>query len=98
PLCGDRIRIQLRVVDDRIAGAGFTADACALCIATASLLTEHILNKPVTSALSIDRNWIRGALAGDPPTGRTRCAMLPVETVKRAVAAGAEGRESQTTQ
>ncbi len=85
PLCGDRIRIQLRVVDDTIADARFTADACALCIATASLLTEHVRGMPATRVTAVDQRWIRAALDGDPPPGRTRCAILPLDTLKRAV-------------
>jgi nitrogen fixation NifU-like protein len=85
PLCGDRIRIQLRVADDTIVEARFTADACALCIATASLLTEHVRGMPAARAAAVDRSWIRAALEGDPPTGRTRCAMLSIDTLKRAI-------------
>jgi len=85
PLCGDRIRIQLRVVDDTIAEARFTADACALCIATASLLTEHVRGMPAARVTLVDQSWVRAALDGDPPPGRTRCALLPLDTLKRAV-------------
>jgi nitrogen fixation protein NifU and related proteins len=85
PLCGDRIRIQLRVDDDRITDARFTADACALCIATASLLTEHVRGLSAEAAAAIDGAWVRTSLEGDPPAGRARCAMLPVDTLRRAV-------------
>ena len=65
--------------------ARFTADACALCIASASLLTEHVRGLSEDAASEIDGTWIRGSLEGDPPPGRTRCAMLPLDTLKRAV-------------
>jgi nitrogen fixation NifU-like protein len=84
-LCGDRIRIQLRVVDNMVVDARFTADACALCIASASLLTEHVRGLSEDAASDVDGTWIRGSLEGDPPPGRTRCAMLPLDTLKRAV-------------
>lgn len=85
-LCGDRIRIQLRVIDGAIAGAAFTADACALCIASASLLTDHVRGMAIARAESIDAPWIHSALGGDPPPGRARCAGLPLETLRRAIA------------
>jgi nitrogen fixation NifU-like protein len=85
PLCGDRIRIQLRVDDDTITDARFMADACALCIATASLLTEHVRGLSADAAAAIDGTWVRTSLEGDPPAGRARCAMLPVDTLRRAV-------------
>jgi nitrogen fixation NifU-like protein len=93
-LCGDRIRIQLRVVDNRIIEARFTADACALCIATASLLTEHVRGQDADAAAAIDAAWVRASLDGDPPPGRTRCAMLPVDTLRRAVREGHHVDES----
>jgi nitrogen fixation NifU-like protein len=75
------------VVDTRIVEAGFTADACALCIATASLLTEHVRGLEESAALAIDTAWIRSSLGADPPPGRKRCALLPLETLKRAARA-----------
>ena len=35
PLCGDRIRVELRGDNGHVTEARFTADACALCIASA---------------------------------------------------------------
>ncbi len=85
-LCGDRIRIELRVHEDRIVEARFTADACALCIASASLLTEHVLHMRMADARAIDAAWISVALEGEPPRGSVKCAMLPLRTLHRAVA------------
>jgi nitrogen fixation NifU-like protein len=87
PLCGDRIRIQLRADDQTIADVRFTADACALCIASASLLTEHVRGMPIGEATSVDIAWLYRSLEGEPPPGRKRCAQLPLETMHRAVAA-----------
>lgn len=87
PLCGDRIRIQLRVEDNVIVEARFTADACALCIASASLLTEGVRGMPATSVVLLDAAWITGLLDGEPPAGRLKCATLPLETLRRAVTA-----------
>jgi nitrogen fixation NifU-like protein len=85
PLCGDRIRVQLRVVGDVVAEAKFVADACALCIASASLLTEHLRGLRVSDALRVDPAWIHAALDGEPPAGRTKCAVLPIDTMQRAL-------------
>lgn len=84
PLCGDRIRIQLRVDDDAVVDARFTADACALCIASASLLTEYVRGRHVTELTSIDSAWIVASLEGEPPPGRKKCALLALDTMHRA--------------
>ena len=46
PLCGDRVRIELRVVDETIADAGFTADAC-VCTAPVASLRKIKFNPPL---------------------------------------------------
>ena len=85
PLCGDRIRIQLRIEGDVVADARFVADACALCIASASLLTEHLRGLRVRDASRVDAAWIFAALEGEPPAGRRKCAVLPIDTMQRAL-------------
>jgi nitrogen fixation protein NifU and related proteins len=85
PLCGDRIRIQLRMERDVVADARFVADACALCIASASLLTERLRGLSASDAMAIDSTWIFGVLEGEPPAGRRKCAVLPIDTMRRAL-------------
>ena len=85
-MCGDRIRVELRIHESTIEAAGFTADACALCIASASVLTEHARGMTLSDAAAIDGAWINGALEGEPPKARVRCAVLPLDTLKRAIA------------
>jgi nitrogen fixation NifU-like protein len=92
PLCGDRIRVQLRASDGRIVEAGFTADACAICIAAASLLTEGVRGLELSQATTLDLAWMHHALEGEPPAGRKRCVTLPLDTLHRAIASlGGEG-------
>jgi len=38
PQCGDRVEVMLRVIDGRIEAAAFDGEACAICMASASLL------------------------------------------------------------
>lgn len=85
PLCGDRIRVQLRLDGDVVAEAKFVADACALCIASASLLTEHLRGLSLTDAKAVGHVWIFSALEGEPPAGRRKCATLPIDTMLRAL-------------
>jgi nitrogen fixation NifU-like protein len=86
PLCGDRIRIQLLVNEGTITDARFTADACALCIASASLLTQHVRGAAVTAAQRVDMVWMSESLGGEPPVGRRKCAALPLDTMRRGAA------------
>ncbi|MGD8759375.1 MAG: iron-sulfur cluster assembly scaffold protein, partial [Anaerolineales bacterium] len=46
PLCGDRIRIDLRVDEnDRVTEAAFSGEGCAIAVASADLLVEEIVGK-----------------------------------------------------
>jgi NifU-like protein involved in Fe-S cluster formation len=86
PLCGDRIRVQVLARDGAIVEARFTADACALCIAAASLLTEGARGLAVRETRCLDAIWLQTALESAPPPGRAKCVALPLETLHRAIA------------
>jgi len=91
PLCGDRIRVQVLARDGTIIDARFTADACALCIAAASLLTDGARGLPLKETSRLDPSWLHSALEGTPPAGRAKCVSLPLETLHRAIAGAREG-------
>jgi nitrogen fixation NifU-like protein len=84
PLCGDRIRIRLRVDDDVISDARFTADACILCIAAASVLTERLRGLAVRDVEGLAVAVIHESLEGVPPPTRAKCVTLPLDTARRA--------------
>lgn len=92
PLCGDRVRVELRANEGTVADARFTADACALCIAAASLLTERVRGMRVSDAARVDVAWLYRSLQGEPPVARRKCATLPLDTLHRAIAALGDGR------
>jgi nitrogen fixation NifU-like protein len=85
PLCGDRIRVAVLVDGGQISEARFVANACAICVAAASLLTEHVRGMPTDVAAGLGDESVL-ALVGTVPAGRTRCATLPAEALRRALA------------
>src|SRR6187551_2177106 len=50
PLCGDRLRLYLRLEGDRIAGVSFEGSGCAISKASASLMTDAVKGKSVAEA------------------------------------------------
>ena len=50
PLCGDKLRLYLRLEDDIVKDAAFEGSGCAISMASASLLTDVIIGKPVDRA------------------------------------------------
>ncbi len=53
PLCGDRLTVYLKLRDGRIADAAFEGEGCAISVASASLMTEHLKGKTESEAQAI---------------------------------------------
>lgn len=85
PLCGDRVLVEVRIAQGVVAEAAFTASACAICTAAASLLTERIVTRPVSMALDIEGSEVIDWLESDIPDARVPCAALPVVALRRAL-------------
>jgi nitrogen fixation NifU-like protein len=85
PLCGDRVRIEIDVDARAIRSAAFTANACAICTASASLLTERVTGMPVDGAARISDDDVIAALETDVPKARVACAVLPLTALREAL-------------
>ena len=86
PLCGDRVRVAV-IVDPAatIAEARFTANACAICVAAASLLTERLRGMSIDEAGRLSDDDALAIVGSGVPSARRRCATLPLEAFRRAL-------------
>lgn len=84
PLCGDEISIFLSIKGSRIEDIKFEGSACAICIASASMLTEEAKGKTVKAAASISKGKVLSLLGIDPGPSRIKCALLPLKVLKLA--------------
>ena len=82
PLCGDRIRIELKLNQSTIIEARFKGDGCAISTAAASLLTELLIGISVNAAASLSDEQLIAALESDIQPTRRQCALLPLEAVR----------------
>ncbi|MGB8085952.1 MAG: SUF system NifU family Fe-S cluster assembly protein [Nitrososphaeraceae archaeon] len=83
PLCGDEIDIHLKVEDNIVKDIKFEGRGCAISQASASMLTEMVMNKPLTSIKELDKNDILeniGLLNLGP--ARIKCALLSLKVLK----------------
>jgi len=85
PLCGDRVRIEMEVDATVIRAAAFTANACAICTASASLLTERVTGLSVSQVNGITDDDILASLDAELPPARLSCALLPMRTLRDAL-------------
>lgn len=88
PLCGDVIRIDVRLDDQhRVTEVAWSGDGCAISQASASLLTEEIKGKTLEQVKAITSEELL-ALIGIPLSmARVKCALLSLKVLK----AGAYG-------
>jgi nitrogen fixation NifU-like protein len=86
PLCGDVVKIQLRVEDGTIADAGFQGRGCAISQASAELLLDSLVGQPVARVAELTRDDVLAEL-GIPSISpaRLKCALLPLEVLRGAV-------------
>ena len=84
PVCGDRLRLSLRIANGRIEAARFLAYGCAPTLACGSALAEMIEGLAVEDASRITRQEIAHALGG-LPARKNHAAALAVETLRVAL-------------
>ncbi|MBM4338934.1 MAG: iron-sulfur cluster assembly scaffold protein [Deltaproteobacteria bacterium] len=84
PVCGDTMRLFIRVESDRIVDATFLTFGCSAAIASSSLTTEMIKGKTMEEALQISDEDIINALGGLPPS-KVHCSILAEMAIQAAV-------------
>ncbi len=84
PICGDRMRLSLRVRKGRIEAAGFLAYGCPPTLVCGSMLTDLITGKTIEEAARLTRKDLLEALGG-LPSRKQHAAALAIETLKAAL-------------
>ena len=88
PLCGDRIRIECRIAGGKVTDARHHGDSCAICAASADVLLERVIGKPVDSVAALTVADLLELLQADVRASR-KCVTLPLTVLQGAL----EGRE-----
>ncbi|MCX6772388.1 MAG: SUF system NifU family Fe-S cluster assembly protein [Candidatus Micrarchaeota archaeon] len=85
PLCGDEIGMQISVKGGKVADIKFSGSACAICTASASMITEEVKGKKLEAARKVSKEQVLAMLGIDPGPTRLKCALLPLKVMKLAV-------------
>ena len=86
PLCGDHIRIDLRVDEKEvITEARFDGHGCAISQASADLLLESIVGKTLNEVKALDKDHILELLGIELGPVRLKCALLSLKVLKAGV-------------
>jgi nitrogen fixation NifU-like protein len=83
-VCGDIMKIYIKVEDDKIVDCKFKTFGCGAAIATSSMTTELVVGKTIDEALAITREQVADALGGLPPV-KMHCSNLAADALHAAI-------------
>ena len=84
PVCGDMMKISLKVNDGVITDAKFKTFGCGSAIASSSMATEMIIGKTLEEALKITNKDVLEELGGLPGP-KIHCSVLSEQAIKAAI-------------
>ncbi len=84
PVCGDVMKLYIKVKDDKIVDAKFQTFGCGAAIAVSSMITEMVKGKTLDEALKISKEQVAEALGGLPPQ-KMHCSNLGADALKKAI-------------
>ena len=84
PVCGDSMRIFLRIDDGRVAAASFLTSGCPAAIGTSSAATELVQGRTLDEAIALSRYDYAEAVGGLPKS-KMHCSVLAAAAVRQAI-------------
>jgi nitrogen fixation NifU-like protein len=85
PFCGDIISITLKLKENKIQDIKFKGKGCTISIASASLITDKLKGKSLNYVKKLGSKEIQNLLNLKLSPTRLKCALLPLETIKKAL-------------
>ncbi len=84
PVCGDVLKLWIKLNGKLIEDASFKAQGCPAAIATSSFATEMLIGMDLTAARTITREQIADALGG-LPASKIHCSVLASDAIRAAL-------------
>jgi nitrogen fixation NifU-like protein len=86
PICGDVVKLDVRLEDGKVSQAKFTGQGCVISMASASMFTEAIEGKTIAELKAMDDEDIFEMLGINPGPSRANCAVLPLRVLQEGLA------------
>ena len=85
PMCGDIMKVYLKVKDGKIADIKVETFGCVAAVATSSMMTQLVKGKPLKDAERLSRDAVEEAVGGLPAL-KKHCSNLSADALKAAIA------------
>jgi len=85
PACGDEVELFICMDEGRVADVRHDSKGCAISQASASLLSEELKGKTEAELHALTKEDVLDMLGITTGTTRLRCALLPLETLRKAL-------------
>jgi len=85
PMCGDKIKMQLKLDKKKIQDIKFSGDGCAISIAATSMLTSRIKGMQLGDVKKLTKEDVFKLLGIELTPIRIKCALLPLKVLKMAL-------------
>ena len=82
--CGDIMRLQIKVKDDKIDDIGFQTFGCPAAVASSDVVCDLAKGKTLDAAKKLGKDDIVNALGGMPPI-KVHCSILGIEALNKAI-------------
>ena len=82
PVCGDVVRFDVRLSDGRVSEARFSGRGCVISMASASMLTEKVLDKTVEDLRELADEDVFEMMGITLGPVRAKCGLLPLRVVQ----------------
>ena len=83
--CGDEMEVFLKIENEIIKDISFEARGCAISIAAMSMLSEKVKDKKISEVKKITDEDVLKMLGMEKETPRIKCALLGIQTLRKAL-------------
>ena len=87
PVCGDVVRLDIKLEDGRVKEARFRGQGCVISMASASMFTEEIKGKTISELREMDEQDVFDMLGIELGPSRFHCGVLPLRVLEEGLAA-----------
>lgn len=85
PSCGDKIEMELVQKAGTVREIAFSGEGCAITVASASMLTDYVKGKSIEELKKLTPDSIISMLGIEISPNRLKCALLPLEALKKLI-------------